>query len=124
MTEKKPVGTVDITPTWSGSLRIMLAAIQNGTDEGHTLAMQELKRMAMLADRYGDAMRSWLLLSDCGTPEERVAREKLATLDKDDMRALHDLLRAAAAYASDQRGVDMLNALQAVFCQPEKMNNG
>ena len=42
----------DITPTWSAVLPVFVAALQNGTAEGQRIAMDELKKMAQLADSY------------------------------------------------------------------------
>ena len=42
----------DITPTWTGILPVLAAALQNGTAEGQRMAMEELKRMARLADAH------------------------------------------------------------------------
>ena len=42
----------DITPTWTGILPVLAAALQNGTAEGQLMAMEELKRMAKLADSH------------------------------------------------------------------------
>jgi len=47
-----PTKTFDITPTWSGILPVLVAALQNGTAEGQLMAMEELKRMAKLADSH------------------------------------------------------------------------
>jgi len=52
VTEKTKIGTVDITPTWVAVVPVLLAAIENGTSEGRRLAIEELKRMASIADAY------------------------------------------------------------------------
>jgi hypothetical protein len=43
---------VDVTPTWRGVLRLLLAAYQDGSDQGRASALAELTRMADLADAY------------------------------------------------------------------------
>lgn len=50
--EGKQTEVIDVTPTWSGMLHSLVAVIQDGNAEGKKLAMDELKRMAELADRY------------------------------------------------------------------------
>ncbi len=50
--------TFDITPTWSGILPVLAAALQNGTAEGQRMAMEELKRMAQLADPHAQNIKS------------------------------------------------------------------
>lgn len=50
--EKRQIGTIDLTPTWSGILPALLAVIENGTPEGQKIAREELQRMATLADMY------------------------------------------------------------------------
>lgn len=47
---RKPRGTVDLTPTWSGVLPALLWAYMSGTDTGKRLALEELQRMAKIAD--------------------------------------------------------------------------
>jgi len=44
--------TIDLTPTWAAVLPILLAAMENGTDEGRRLAREEFARMAQAADKY------------------------------------------------------------------------
>ncbi len=44
--------TVDITPTWEAILPALLAVIENGNFEGRKVAIEELTRMAQLADLY------------------------------------------------------------------------
>lgn len=46
--------TIEITPTWSAVLPILLAAIENGTDHGRRMAREELARMAQAADKYNE----------------------------------------------------------------------
>lgn len=46
----KQVGTIDLTPTWSGVLPVYLAAICDGTPAAQAAARSELMRMAKLAD--------------------------------------------------------------------------
>ena len=48
-----PTGeTVDITPSWSGVLRLLLTVYADGNDAGRRSALKELTRMAELADAY------------------------------------------------------------------------
>ena len=44
--------SIDLTPTWSGMLRLLLAAYEGGTFEGRKAAEGELTRMAALADKH------------------------------------------------------------------------
>lgn len=46
--------TIDLTPTWSDILPVMLAVIQNpdAPQESRTVMFAELGRMAKVADRY------------------------------------------------------------------------
>jgi hypothetical protein len=48
--EPEPVKTIDMTPTWSGIVPILLAALENGTDTGKRMAREEITRMARVAD--------------------------------------------------------------------------
>jgi len=43
---------IDMTPTWEGILPILIAGIENGTFESRKTAIEELMRMAKLADAY------------------------------------------------------------------------
>lgn len=49
---KKPIRTIDITPTWRAILPVLLAAYKDGTETGQRLALEELQRMATAADAY------------------------------------------------------------------------
>lgn len=46
----KVVGTIYITVTWEGALPILIAGLVNGTTEGRRLAIEQLERMARVAD--------------------------------------------------------------------------
>lgn len=48
--EKPAPRTVDITPTWRGMLPLLIETANVGTAKGRSLAMNELYRMADLAD--------------------------------------------------------------------------
>jgi len=52
MTRSTMAKLIDITPTWSAILPLLIIAIENGNDEGKRAARTELKRMAELADAY------------------------------------------------------------------------
>jgi len=47
-----PTEYIDMTPTWEAVLPIYLAAIKHGDYDGSKAAMEELTRMAKLADLY------------------------------------------------------------------------
>lgn len=55
MTPAKPVAArveyVDMTPTWSGLLPALLAAYEHGSAASRTIALDELTRLAEIADR-------------------------------------------------------------------------
>lgn len=49
---------INVTPTWSGSLPLLLHLIKHATTtEARGTAMSELARMAKMADAYADAHR-------------------------------------------------------------------
>lgn len=43
---------IEITPTWRSVLQPILVLLEIGTFEGKKIAIEELERMADLADRY------------------------------------------------------------------------
>ena len=49
---KNEAETVDATPTWEAVLPIYLMAYENGSNKGRGAALEELQRMAKLADLY------------------------------------------------------------------------
>ena len=51
------VQTIDMTPSWEGLLPYLLTLVQDGTIEARRIAMDELRRMAKLADRHVEAHR-------------------------------------------------------------------
>jgi len=55
--ERRRVGTIDLTPTWSAVLPILILALTNGTDEGRKMATEELKNMAKAADAYNSSVK-------------------------------------------------------------------
>lgn len=52
VTEKTKIGTIDLTPTWSGILPTLIALMVDGNEKGRITALGELQKMAQLADRY------------------------------------------------------------------------
>jgi len=48
----KEVRYIDVTPTWSAILPVLLFGLEAGTPEGRRLARVELARMAQAADAY------------------------------------------------------------------------
>jgi len=44
--------TIDVTPTWEQILPVLLMTIENGTGRGRKVAIEELTRMAQIADAY------------------------------------------------------------------------
>ncbi len=45
---------VNVTPTWSAVLPMLIMAIENGPSEGSYHAIQELRRMAEIADNWNE----------------------------------------------------------------------
>lgn len=43
--------TINVTPTWQGLVPVFVALIENGAPEGRKFAVDELRRMARIADR-------------------------------------------------------------------------
>lgn len=50
--------TVDVTPTWQAVMKIYLAALENGTDEGKEAATKEILRCAEIAQEYVDSQKN------------------------------------------------------------------
>lgn len=49
---QKHVRTIDLTPTWSAVLPMLLAVLEDGSEAGRKMARAELARMAEAADAY------------------------------------------------------------------------
>lgn len=47
---RDPVGTIDMTPTWTETVRICLVILELGNFEGKKIASQELERMGRILD--------------------------------------------------------------------------
>ena len=58
VTEKTKIRTIDCTPTWRGVLPLLLVAYQDGTPTRRAMAMEELCRMADLADAQNETLKS------------------------------------------------------------------
>jgi len=52
------IETIDVTPTWADVLPVLLTAHANGGPEGQKAAYEELRRMARLADKYNESLKS------------------------------------------------------------------
>lgn len=49
---RKFIGTIDLTPTWRSLIPTFIAALQDGTPTGRTIARDELYRLADFADAH------------------------------------------------------------------------
>lgn len=76
--------TIDMTPTWSGILPALVAVLQSGTAEGQAIALDELRRMAALADSV----------------KRMAARADKAETERDELRAA---IFGSPDYAPDLR---------------------
>ena len=47
---RKPVGKINVAPTWTGMLPSLLTLYESSTPEGRAVALEELQRMAKIAD--------------------------------------------------------------------------
>lgn len=54
---KRFAGTIDMTPTWRGILLILLTGYENGNAEGRKMALEELQRMADIADAHNASVK-------------------------------------------------------------------
>ena len=52
VTEKTPIGTIDLTPTWREILPTLVLLLCNGDTKGHRTALRELNLMAEIADLF------------------------------------------------------------------------
>jgi len=54
------MNTIDCTPTWLSIVNIYIAVLQNpdATAEGVEAAISEIKRMAVLSDKYNALIKS------------------------------------------------------------------
>jgi len=51
--------TIDVTPTWSGIMPILVELANNAeTVESRRVAMDELRTMASLADKYNELVKA------------------------------------------------------------------
>jgi hypothetical protein len=50
--------TIDMTPTWTEILGIYLAVLQDGNEQGRSIARLEMRRMAEAADKWNSHARS------------------------------------------------------------------
>lgn len=64
--DEDKVRTIDITPSWAAILPILTGVLQNreAPASAHRQADGELRRMALLADRYVRAVRDGLITPD------------------------------------------------------------
>lgn len=50
--------TIELVPSWSAIVPIIAAGLQNGNAEGQRIAMEELTRMAAVADAHIEAEKA------------------------------------------------------------------
>lgn len=50
-----PPTTIDMTPTWEQTARLLVFALENGTPEGKRMAREEIERMGILLDRLTES---------------------------------------------------------------------
>ncbi len=52
--KKAIVEVIDCTPTWEGVTQVLLAVLEDGSEEGKRIAREELVKMAKVADAHND----------------------------------------------------------------------
>jgi hypothetical protein len=57
-TQPTTVEYIDLTPSWSGIMPALIAALENGNDEGRRLARAELMRLAHITDAQNDRIKA------------------------------------------------------------------
>ena len=50
--------TIELVPSWSAIVPIIVAGLQNGNAEGQRMAVEELTRMAAVADAHVEAEKA------------------------------------------------------------------
>lgn len=50
--------TIDLTPSWAGVMPVLLACLEDGTEEGKKIARKELTRLASLMDSMNERGRT------------------------------------------------------------------
>ncbi len=58
MNAKPSPRTIDVTPSWSDLVPAFVMLIENGTAEGRTTAISEIRRMAAIADEAVAAQKA------------------------------------------------------------------
>jgi hypothetical protein len=48
---------IDLTPTWSDTVGLLVALIEGSNAKGRATAIAELQRMAALADKYVESQK-------------------------------------------------------------------
>ena len=46
--------TIDITPNWATAIEILIAALEDGTEQGKAAAREELRRVARMLDAQNE----------------------------------------------------------------------
>lgn len=54
---KKETIFIDCTPTWEGILPLLIEGLKNKNRQVYENSMEELKRMARLADKHNSALK-------------------------------------------------------------------
>lgn len=97
--EKRHVGFVDLTPTWSEILPTLLTVFRDATPAGQKTALEELTRMAKLADLYVTASKP--LPSTVG-PDRANTRTSVAhNAERESVRAEHHVRHEMLSIKSD-----------------------
>lgn len=55
---KKYIATIDCAPTWEGILPLLLEGLKSDNNEVYRNNMEELGRMARLADAYNEMVKT------------------------------------------------------------------
>jgi len=52
------MNTINLTPTWSGIMPAIIAVLENGTHQGKIIAIEQLTKMAAVADKMVEQERA------------------------------------------------------------------
>ena len=121
---------IDMTPTWPEALNMLRAVLENGTDEGKTMAWEQLEHMARVAQAHVDAQKAAKAIvegrTETAQPTAYDATAMLLELDGRE-RKLKFTIHAAdlnAAYYAAEEHVEYTNPLATITDVTVKRQKG
>jgi hypothetical protein len=119
----KPEKTIDLTPTWVAAVRIYMAVLEAGNEEGKRAAREDLTELAQKMDAFNKV--NWSMITEAAEIRGQQWRAVADGVDPSDVvDELHEALRLQETGVEQFECINMAELIEAAVTDARKFFNG